>query len=135
MLSTIIPLYHYFLNFKNFIFIIYFLLAIPGPCHCPRPSPVTESRAALQLWCAGFSLWWPVPLRARGSRVCRHQQLWAQQLRFWGSKSQAQELWRSGPAAPGHAESSRNRNKTFVSCAGRCPPPPLSHQGSPRSPL
>ena len=137
MPSTRNPLYHYFFKFKNFIFRIYLLLAIPSPRHRPVFSPVAESRATLQLWRAGFPLWWPVPLGTRGSRPCRLQKLWAQQLRFWGSKAQPQQLWRAGPAAPGHAESSQTRNKNLrlLHWQVACPPPTLNHQGSPRNPL
>ena len=32
------------------------------------PSPIAASRGYSLLWCAGFSLWWPLTLRSTGSR-------------------------------------------------------------------
>ena len=53
------------------------------------------------LRCAGFSLRWLLLLWSAGSRA------------------QAQQLWRPGPAAPRHAGSSRTRDRTRVPRLGR----------------
>ena len=73
------------------------------------------------LWCAGFSLRWPLPLWSMGSRHAgfRSCGTWAQQLWPAGSRAQAQQLWRTGPATPWYVGSSRTRARTHVPCIGR----------------
>ena len=64
-------------------------------------SLVAVSGGYSSLWCASFSLWWLLLLRSTGSRV------------------QAQQLWRTGLAAPQHVGSSRTRDRTRVPCTGK----------------
>ena len=61
------------------------------------------------LRCVGFSLRRPPLLRSTGSRLA-------------GSRAQAQQLWRTGPAAPRHVGSSWTRARTQVPCTGRWTP-------------
>ena len=68
---------------------------------CAGFSLVAASGGCSSLWCAGFSLRWLLLLRSTGSRA------------------QAQQPWRTGPAAPRHVGSSRIRARTRVSCTGR----------------
>ena len=65
-------------------------------------------RAALQLLCPGFSLWWSL-LWSGGSRY----------VGFSGCSTQAQLLWLTGLVAPHHVESSQTRDRTCVPCIGR----------------
>ena len=55
-----------------------------------------------------------------GFSCCRVRALcWRQQLRFEGSRAQAQQLWRIGLVVPWHVGSSWTRDQTYVSCIGR----------------
>ena len=79
--------------FNKFIYFVYFNFGCVGflLLHVGF-SPVAASGGYSSLRCAGFSLWWPLPLRTTGSRYVgfsscgtRAQQLW-----FVGSRAQAQ---------------------------------------------
>ena len=85
------------------------------------------SGATLQWQCGGFSSQWLLLLWNKGSRT-----LGLQQLRFPGSRVQAQKLWCTGLFDPQHVGSSRTRDRT---CVLHCQVGslPLSHQGSPSS--
>ena len=65
--------------------------------------------------------WWPLLEWSAGSRVRSLQQLhvWAQQVRFPGSRAQTQLLWRTGLFASRHVGSSQVRDQTQVSGTGR----------------
>ena len=52
----------------RFFFLIYLFLALLGPRCCVQAFSSCCKRGPLFLWCAGFSLWWPLPLRSTGSR-------------------------------------------------------------------
>ena len=75
---------------------------------CADFSLVVSSRGHSSLWCAGFSLQWPL------AAVHRLQQLW-----FLGSRAQTQQLWCTGLGALGHVRSSWTRDQTHVSYIGR----------------
>ena len=111
----------YYFYFFNFIYsFIYFWLrwvfvAVHGL------SRVAASEVYPSLRCASFSLRWLLLLRSKGSRhagfsCCgtRAQQLW-----LMGSRVLAQQLWRTGLAAPWHVGSSQTRAQTRVPCTGR----------------
>ena len=110
----------FFFKINLFILFIYFWLhwvfiAARGL------SRVAASGGYSLLWCAGFSLWWLLLLWSMGSRHAGFSSCgtWAQQLWLTGSRAQAQQLWRMGPAAPRHVGSSRTRAQTHVPCIGR----------------
>ena len=63
----------------------------------------------LQLWRAGFSLWWLLLLWSTGSRCTG----------FSSCGARAQQLWRTGLVALRHVGSSRTRARTRVPCIGR----------------
>ena len=54
--------------FSFFFLIVYLFLAILGLCRCMGFSLLVESRATLQVWCAGLSLRWPFLLRSTALR-------------------------------------------------------------------
>ena len=74
-------------------------------------------QAFLSLWCLGFSLQWCTCYGGHvGFNSCS---VWAQQLRFLGSRAQAQQLWHTGLVALWHVWSSQTGDQTHVSCIGR----------------
>ena len=98
------------------------LLAVRG-LRCWRGlSRAAASRPTRELQCSGFSSRWLFSSRSTGSQVHGLQSLWVP-----GPKAQAQELWRTGLAAPRHVGSSQIRGRTRVSePPGRPPSPPFS---------
>ena len=84
-------------------------------------SLVAGSGGYSSLQCTGFSLQWLPSLWSTGSRRAGFSScgMWAQQLWLTGSRAQAQQLWRTGLAAPRHVGSSRTRDRTRVPCIGR----------------
>ena len=89
-----------------------------------RPPLAAVSRGHSSLQCMGLSLRGPLPLQSTGSRrsglsSCSTQ---TQQLRLACFRAQAQQLWRTGPAAPRHVGSPRTRARTPVPRIGRQTP-------------
>ena len=104
-----------FLIFKIYFWLRWVFVAVR------RLSLVVASGGYSSLWCAGFSLLWPLLLWSTGSRHAGFSSCgtWAQQLWLASSRAQAQQLWRMGSAARRHVGSSRTRTRTRVPCIGR----------------
>ena len=110
-----------FLFFLIMIFIQLFL-AVLGLCCCTGSPLVAVSGDILSSCdvgashCGGF-------LNCRAwalGRMCFSScGMWAQQLQFPGSRTQAQQLWQMGLVAPWHVGPSWKRERTRVSCTGR----------------
>ena len=110
----------HYLSLNLFFKFIYFWLHWVFVTVC-RLSLVVASGGCSSLRCAGFSLRWLLLLQITGSRhggfsSCgtRGQQLW-----LVGSRTQAQQLWRTGLVAPWHVGSSRTRARTCVPSIGK----------------
>ena len=98
--------YYFFINL--FILFIYFWLRSVFVA-ARGLSLVAVSGGYSLLRCVGFSLWWLLLLQSMGSRCAG----------FSSCSTRAQELWRTGLAAPRHVGSSRTRARTRVPCTGR----------------
>ena len=109
-----------FFFYKFIILFFYFWLCWVFVAVCGL-SLVAASGGYSSLRCAGFSLRWLLLLWSTGSRRMGFSSCgtWAQQLWLTGSRAQAQQLWRTSPAAPRHVGSSRTRARTRVPCIGR----------------
>ena len=113
----------YFILFYFILFIYFWLLWVPVAARGPPPVAASEGHSSP--WRAGLSPQCPPPpavehrLQARGL-----QQLWHVGSELWltGSRAQAQQLWRTGLAAPRHAGSSWPRARTLAPCIGRRTP-------------
>ena len=86
-----------------------------------RLSLVAASRgySSFTAWasrCSGFSCCRAQALGCTGFSSCG---TWARQLWLPGFRAQAQQLWRTGLAAPGHVGSSQIRDPTGVTCIAK----------------
>ena len=90
-----------------FSFLIFWLLWVFVAA--PGLSLVAVSGGYSLLQCAGSSLPWLLLLRSTGSRHAG----------FSSCSTWAQQLWRTGLAAPRHVGSSRTKAQSHVPCIGR----------------
>ena len=112
---------HLIVYIWNFIFIYLSTFGCVGSLLLRGLSLVAASGGYSSLWCAGFSLRWLLLLWSTGSRRVGFSSggMRAQQLQLAGSRTQAQQLWHTGLAAPRHVGSSQTRARTRVPCIGR----------------
>ena len=101
-LLPIFPLGYYWYVVHYIFFKFYFIFGFTGSLlPCVGFSLVAASGGYSLLWCAGFSLWWPLLLQSTGSRA------------------QAQQLWLTSLVALWHVGPSPTRARTRVPCIGR----------------
>ena len=108
----------YYLCLLSFSFLIFFFNLFIFGCvgsSLLRAGPLQLLRAgAIPRRGARASHFGGLFVAEHGLQVGGPQQLWLS-----GSRVQAQQLWRRGPAAPPHMGSSRTRARTRVPCVGR----------------
>ena len=112
-------IYFLIITLKFILFIYFWLHWVFVAAH--RLSLVVGIGGYSSLWCVGFSLRWLLLLQSTGSRRAGLSSCGTQARYLWltDSKAQAQQLWRTGLAAPRHVGSSRSRAPTRVPCIGR----------------
>ena len=96
-----------FLNF-------YFIFGSVGSLLLRGLSLVAVSGGYSLLWCAGFSLQWPLLLRSSGSRHTGFSSCGS-----WAPEHRLSTCGTWGLVAPRHVGSSRTRAGTRVPCSGR----------------